>query len=755
MKTLAARFVAIAESNPEHVAIVDGNTATTFADLLQRAKNVAGFLRDNGVHGGDRVAIHLEKSADAVAALIGTQWIGAICVPVDPATPRPRLELILRDCEPAVFFNRNGVCPEGLEKKPITPLIAALPLVDAVSLATIDSADLVNILYTSGSTGKPKGVAIGLGATTAFVDWAADYTGIHKNDRVSSHSAFAFDLSIFDIYSSLSRGATIVLVPELQRGMAPFLAHFIEHHAITVWYSVPSIVAKMSDLCSKEGRELGSVRHLLLAGEAFPGRALPAMRKAFPRARIHNLYGPTETNVVTVHEVPPSAEPEAPVPIGRACPYASLFVRDGVLYAGGETLMAGYWRDPERTRAAVVEENGQSFYCTNDAVLGEADGALRYVGRTDSMVKIGGYRVEPGEIENVVAGIEGVQEVAVVPFTMSNDTALAAFVVGEVATSQLLSECRRQLPAYMTPAVWIPIAAMPRNERGKIDRPSLQSRLDCTDRSHHSTRLGRDKYVRLLAPRSGRIEGVCYLLHSYAGNFKSWAERTPLPFLAAHLPLLFVLPESGRRWFIDDASGRMYGSYLLEELLPAVEEEYAPATTRGRRFIGGFSMGGAAAVFHALRRPDLFGGAFAHAGAFNAARRVGDPYAAERGSRHLLMPDTEAHEAVWGAVGSTTRAEYDPQTVVERFVAGGRPAPRLYLDVGTDDYKRVIEMVRDFHRCLDAFGIQHEYREMRGAHTWEYVSAALPWSVAFLARCLAESSDESPRAPVRAQATLS
>jgi putative tributyrin esterase len=369
----------------------------------------------------------------------------------------------------------------------------------------------------------------------------------------------------------------------------------------------------------------------------------------------------------------------------------------------------------------------------------DEEGALRFLGRTDSMVKIGGYRVEPGEIEAAISGIEGVAEAAVVPFTMSGETALAAFVVGDVPTPRLNAECRRQLPAYMTPAVWVAIEAMPRNERGKIDRASLQSRLDSTDRTYPSTRLGREKYVRLLMPRGGRIEGVCYLLHSYAGNFKAWSERTPLAFLAAQLPLLFVMPESGRRWFIDDASGKLYGSYLLEELLPTVEEELAPLTTRSSRFIGGFSMGGAAAVFHALRRPDLFGGAFAHAGAFQAARRVGDPYAAERGSRNLLMPDVEAHESVWGPVGSPTREEYDPQIVVERFAASGQPAPRLYLDVGTDDYGRMVEMVRDFHRILDGAGIEHEYRELRGAHTWEYVSAALPGSLAFLGRCLAET----------------
>jgi amino acid adenylation domain-containing protein len=751
MKSLAARFVDIAERQPEHIALIDGGATITYGELLQRSKNVAGYLRDEGVAPGSRVAVLIEKSADAVAALLGAQWIGAGCVPVDPATPGPRLELMLRDCEPAVFFSRTALCPEGLERRPATPVITALPTAHSVPLASVASTDLLNILYTSGSTGKPKGVAISLGATAAFVDWAADYVGLREDDRVSSHSSFAFDLSIFDIYSSLVRGASIVLVPELQRGMAPFLAHLIEHQEITIWYSVPSIVARMADLCSRDGRELSSVRHLLVAGEAFPGHALPAMRKSFPSARIHNLYGPTETNVVTYHEVPPDAPPEGSVPIGKACPYALLFVRDGVLYAGGETLMDGYWRDPVRTGAALVVDARETFYCTNDSVQVDADGALRFLGRTDSMVKIGGYRVEPGEIEAVVSGIEGVQEAAVVPFTMSGETALAAFVVGDLPTPQLNAECRRQLPAYMTPAVWITIEAMPRNERGKIDRASLQWRLDSSDRTYPSARLGRDKYVRLLMPRSGKIEGVCYLLHSYAGNFKSWSERTPLAFLAARLPLLFVMPESGRRWFIDDASGKMYGSYLLDELLPAVEEEFAPLTTRSSRFIGGFSMGGAAAVFHALRRPELFGGAFAHAGAFHAARRVGDPYAAERGSRNLLMPDVEAHEAVWGPVGSPTRSEYDPQAVVERVAVSGKPAPRLYLDVGTDDYGRVLETVRDFHRILDGAGVPHEYRELRGAHTWEYASAALPGSLAFLGRCLAETGTDTA-APIVSRA---
>lgn len=729
MKSLAARFVEVANRQPGRVALIDGDAYVTYGELLQRAQNVAGFLQDSGVGTGSRVAINLEKSADTIAALLGTQWVGAACVPIDPVTPGPRLELMLRDCEPAAFFSRHVAA---------TVDVATLPLADSVPLANVTSTDLLNILYTSGSTGRPKGVAISLGATAAFVDWAAGYTGLTQNDRVSSHASFAFDLSIFDLYSSLVCGAAIVLVPELQRGMAPFLAHLVEHHSITVWYSVPSIVTKMAELCVRDGRELPSVRQLIVAGEAFRGGALPVIREAFPAARIHNWYGPTETNVVTYHEVQPSDPQEGTVPIGKACPYAKMFLRDGVLFAGGDSLMAGYWGDPARTRASLVEENGETYYCTNDSVQEDPDGTLRFIGRTDAMVKIGGYRVEPGEIETAVAGVAGVQEVAVVPYTMSNETALAAFVVGDVATSTLAAECRRRLPAYMTPAVWIPLPAMPRNDRGKIDRTALQSRLESTDRSHRSAHLGREKYFRLLMPRDGRIEGVCYLLHSYAGNFKSWTERTPLAFLAARLPLLFVMPESGRRWFIDDAEGRRYGSYLLEELIPMVEAEFAPATTRGTRFIGGFSMGGAAAVFHALRRPELFGAAFAHAGAFNAARRVGDPYAAERGSRELLMPDVAAHEAVWGRVGSRTREEYEPVTVVEQFVALKQSAPQLYLDIGTGDYPRVVDMVRDFHGILTGFGVRHEYRELPGGHTWDYVSAALPGALAFLERCLAE-----------------
>ncbi|HET8797268.1 MAG TPA: AMP-binding protein [Thermoanaerobaculia bacterium] len=738
MKSLAARFVEVAERQPDHAAVVDGGSIVTYGELLQRARSFAALLREHGVTRGGRVAVFIEKSADTVAALLGTQWLGAICVPIDPATPGPRLELMLRDCEAAAFLSRHAACPPTLAPQPASPPLSDLPAAERVPLTNIDPVELVNILYTSGSTGKPKGVAISLRATAAFVDWAAEYTDLQPGDRVSSHSAFAFDLSIFDIYSSLMRGATIVLVPELQRGMAPFLAHFIERQAITVWYSVPSIVSRMAEICTRDGRRMASVRHLIVAGEAFRGNALPAIRKTFPNARIHNFYGPTETNVVTWYEVPPSAPAEGAVPIGHACPYASLFVRDGVLYAGGATLMSGYWRDPERTRAALVEEGGETFYCTNDSVQADESGTLTYVGRTDSMVKIGGYRVEPGEIETVLSGMDGVRDVAVVPFTTGADTALAAFVVGEVSTTDLAAHCRRRLPAYMTPAAWIALDAMPRNDRGKIDRAALQSPLESRDRFWKSAHLGRDKYVRLLLPRSRSIEGLCYLLHSYGGNFKSWSERTPLAFLAARLPIAFVMPESGRRWFIDDESGRKYGSYLIEELLPAVESELGLSLTPGRRLIGGFSMGGAAAVFHALRRPDLFGGAFAHAGAFHAARRVGDPYAAERASRDILMPDTEAHEAVWGPVGSRTRAEYDPQSVVERFVASGQAAPRLYLDVGTDDYRRVVEMVRDFHRTLGNFGIPHEYREMRGAHTWDYVSAALPASLAFLGHCLGE-----------------
>jgi S-formylglutathione hydrolase FrmB len=248
-------------------------------------------------------------------------------------------------------------------------------------------------------------------------------------------------------------------------------------------------------------------------------------------------------------------------------------------------------------------------------------------------------------------------------------------------------------------------------------------------RTWPSKALEREKSITVVLPPGYAPAGppfpVLYLLHGYGGNRRSWLTSCPAleACVAAHRMIL-VLPESGRYWLINDAAGRRYEDYLVHDLVRRVDEEFNTAASPSGRAIAGFSMGGATSVFHALRHGDLFSVAGSHSGAFEAPFREGDPYAAHRSDRRLMMPTVRDHERVWGPAGSEIRQAYDPY----RLLADRDPAAplRVYLDVGLDDYERMVAMNRRMRDALAVSGVRHEYRERAGGHDWRFVDAGLP-----------------------------
>ncbi|WP_020667052.1 alpha/beta hydrolase [Amycolatopsis nigrescens] len=253
-----------------------------------------------------------------------------------------------------------------------------------------------------------------------------------------------------------------------------------------------------------------------------------------------------------------------------------------------------------------------------------------------------------------------------------------------------------------------------------------------------SAALNRTKRVNILLPpdyATGRHRyPVLYLLHGYGGNRDTWLRNTALPQCVRWLDLIVVLPESGRRWFINDHEGHRYEDYLVHELVPLVDRNFRSTPDRAGRAVAGFSMGGAAAVFQALRHQTTFSAAAGLGGAFEAPLRMGDPYAAHRGDPGLLMPTVESHERVWGEPGSPTRQTYSPYRLLDRY---DRSTPiAFYLGVGTEDYGRVLRMNRTMHGALRERGIVHEYHECPGGHDWDFVTRALPATLEFLSRHL-------------------
>lgn len=500
---------------PGHTAVVDpGAGSIRYAELDQLSNRVRDRLQAVGVRPGDRVGLYLRKSIDAVASLYGVLKAGAAYVPVDPGAPASRNAYILHNCAVSAllvegrFESRLRAEHEQLGPLPPTivlervgggqGLAAALDALDrehrASSTDSFDSppSALAYILYTSGSTGKPKGVMLSHDNASSFVDWCSELLEPHASDRFSSHAPFHFDLSILDIHVSLKHGATLVLIGEDIGKDPERLAQLMDAERISIWYSAPSILALLCQFGRLPDLDLSALRIVLFAGEVFPIKHLRTLTQQLPGRRYINLYGPTETNVCTWHEVslPIPDEQVKPVPIGKSCSHLQCKVVDsqgatirageeGELVVSGRGVMQGYWALPEQSaRAFLVGDRDERWYRTGDIVVEGPDGNYVYLGRRDRMVKRRGYRVELGEIEAGLYRHPMVKEAAVVAIPDDEGVRIRAFLSCREEKHPSLIEmkrfCAENLPLYMLPDSFSWQATLPKTSTDKVDYQRLK-----------------------------------------------------------------------------------------------------------------------------------------------------------------------------------------------------------------------------------------------------------------------------------------
>lgn len=510
----AARF-------PMRTAVVDAERALTYGDLDARANRVARLLTAQGVRHGDRVGLYLEKSLEALVGIYGVLKAGGAYVPLDPAAPPSRLGTIARDAGLRILITgrekADQWAPLVAEGAPVETLVvlnaedgdvAGSPVVRTLTSSSLEehgsvaltdvprsSSDLAYILYTSGSTGVPKGVMLSHLNAMAFVDWAADEFEVTEADRLSSHAPLHFDLSVFDLFAAAKAGAAVVLVPS-QLALFPIeLARWTRDSAISVWYSVPSILTLLVLRGKLQETALPELRTILFAGEVFPMKHLHRLVELLPHVRLANLFGPTETNVCTWYEVPRgTSEPPASIPIGKAITGVEVFAvgedgrvcprgEIGELYVRGPTVMQGYWGDEQRTNATLIrnwkgETSGYPVYRTGDLVHLDENGNWNFLGRRDSQIKSRGYRIELGDIEAALNLHPSIVECAVVAIPDEVVTnRIKAFVVSrDVLDADELSRfCTGLLPRYMAPEQYEFRAELPRSSTGKIDRRTLST----------------------------------------------------------------------------------------------------------------------------------------------------------------------------------------------------------------------------------------------------------------------------------------
>jgi long-chain acyl-CoA synthetase len=503
-RLLQDSLIAAAKSAPARDAVVDEFGRRTFADLLDEALRFARLLQDEGFEAGDRVALYLDNTAHCAAAIFGTALAGGVFLVINPQTKAEKLAFILTDSG-ARFLLTEGhsaeVAAEAVEHIDGVRVLAVravddddtFPRLEEV-LAASDPApatsrtrpsDLAALIYTSGTTGQPKGVMLSHQALVFVIGSIAEYLGVGEEDRILSILPLAFTYGLSQLLLAVRLAATLLL----ERTFA-FPARTLDRmhtEQATVFAGVPTVYATL--LGMRHPRTYDSVRCLTNAAAALPPPLHAGIQRLFPNARLYRMYGQTEC--VRVSYLEPELIATKPTSVGRAIPGTEAFVLNdegrsvapgetGLLYVRGPHVMTGYWGDPELTATRLRSSAGPDgrMLCTNDHFTVDEDGLLYFVGRTDDIIKTRGEKVSTVEVENVLHGLPGVRQAAVVgvPDKLLGE-AVRAYVVlnGDRALTQedILRFARTKLENFMVPREVFIVDELPHTESGKVRKRSL------------------------------------------------------------------------------------------------------------------------------------------------------------------------------------------------------------------------------------------------------------------------------------------
>ncbi|MFF0745874.1 amino acid adenylation domain-containing protein [Streptomyces sp. NPDC004111] len=503
-RSLPELFEARVALAPEATAVVLGGVEVAYGELNARANRLARWLAARGAGPEKLVAVVLPRSVDLVVALLAVLKSGAGYVPVDPEFPRERIEYVLADAGPVLTLTEDVLAGAGLDGYADDDMV----------LADRSGERTAYVIYTSGSTGRPKGVAVPGAALVNFLTSMQDRFALTPADRLAAVTTVGFDIAGLELFLPLLNGARVVLADKDTVRDTAALAALLTASGATIAQATPSL---WHALAEADGIPAGL--RVLVGGEALPA---PLARTLTAGGRsVTNLYGPTET---TVWSTACAVDADGDVSIGGPIANTRLYVLDaglrpvplgvaGELYIAGAGLARGYQHRPglsaERFVADPHGTPGTRMYRTGDLVRRRADGRLDYLGRTDFQVKVRGFRIEPGEIEAVLADHPDIARTAVVVREdRPGDKRLVAYfvpVVGGAPDGDVLRKhVAETLPDYMVPSAFVTLDALPLTPNGKLDRAALPAP------DYGSLGEGR-------APRTPQEETLCGLFAEILG----------------------------------------------------------------------------------------------------------------------------------------------------------------------------------------------------------------------------------------------
>ncbi len=497
MQTLVARLAETAASWPSRIAVAQHGRQLDYHGLCEAALRFAQGLRAAGVSPGDRVALILPNGIDAVVAWYGTWRAGAVVVPLNAQARERDFVPWLKHCDARLLVHASGheeaaqaarsaavTAWEGIDGVLADARVEAAMQASDMALPATDA--LAAILYTSGTTGEPKGVALShrnLAANTASI---LDYLQLGPDDSTVSALPFYYAYGASVLHTHLAVGARVVLEDNVV--FPHLLAEGIARERATGFSGVPSTFALLLDRGELARYDLSSLRYLTQAGGAMAPALARRVRDAFPHARLFVMYGQTEASA-RLTCLPPDHLHDKTGSVGLPISGVQIEVRreeggvaatneDGEVWARGDNVMTGYWNAPEATAAALHD----GWLRTGDVGRLDEEGFLWLSGRRSDMIKTGAHRVHPQDVEEAIAELPGVREVAVAG---SDDPLLGQVVVAHVVRNgdapdemAVKSHCRKRLASYKIPKQVVFVDELPRTASGKIRRIALKGSTD-------------------------------------------------------------------------------------------------------------------------------------------------------------------------------------------------------------------------------------------------------------------------------------
>jgi len=480
------------ECNGNRKAVSDKRKYLDYTELNRRANKIGHYLIENNLNKRDVVGLVGEKNIDTVAAMIGILKAGCTYLPINPDLPYDRISYMLEDCGARILLTHGGVKKLNFQVKQCD--LNEMNLIDFPEnnpTVEISPDDGAYIIYTSGTTGKPKGALVSHGNVVRLLFNDKFQFDFDENDKWSLFHSFGFDFSVWEMYGALLRGGeAVVISKEDSQDMSRF-ARTLKENGITVLNQTPSAFYKLSEEVQDTGMDLSFLKYLIFGGEELRFDKIAYWKSRFPRTRMINMYGITETTVHVTYKEIENEDLQANLSnIGRAIPTTTLYIFDenmriqpfgipGEIYVGGKEVCKGYIKRDKLNKEKFLPNPYRPveiLYKSGDNGKMLPSGEVIYLGRKDKQVQIRGFRIEKGEIESVVRKLEGIRDVHISDKKLKDDQLyLIAYIKSdmEIQQQEIKNMLKKSLPDYMIPSYIIRLDQFPLTVNGKLDENKL------------------------------------------------------------------------------------------------------------------------------------------------------------------------------------------------------------------------------------------------------------------------------------------